>query len=115
MSPPKKIPGLINNWDRPAPNPCPYHTSVGCWDSSLSQVSYMVCNTDCTNGHTMGPLFTAASNKIAMFKDPSFTGQLYTYAITTEPLLAMPGTQDADLTYPDDRINSMANTPAPSG
>ena len=75
----------------------------------------MVCNTDCTNDHAMGPLFTAPSNKIAMFKDPSITGQLYTYTIATEPLLAIPGTKDADWTIPDDRINGMANIPAPSG
>ena len=75
----------------------------------------MVCNTDCTNASAMAPLFTALSYKIAMFKDPSFTGQLYTYAITTEPLLAISGTHDADWTNPDDRINGIANTPAPSG
>ena len=49
--------------------------------------------TVCHNGPTMGPLFTAPSDKIVMFKDPGFTGQLYSEALATEPLLAMPGTQ----------------------
>ncbi|MDP2798194.1 MAG: hypothetical protein Q8N94_11955 [Methanoregula sp.] len=52
-----------------------------------------VCGTDCPTGLTMVPVFTAPSDKIAMFKDPVFTGQLYTEAIATEPLLATPGTQ----------------------
>ena len=75
----------------------------------------MECNTDGTNGPAMGPLFTTPSNKIAIFKDPSFTGQLYTYAITPEPLQAMPGTQNADRNKPDDWINGKATTPVPSG
>ena len=75
----------------------------------------MECNTDGTNGPAMGPLFTTPSNKIAIFKDPSFTGQLYTGAIATELLLAVSGTQAADWTNPDYWINGMANTPAPSG
>lgn len=75
----------------------------------------MEWNTDGTNGPAMEPLFTALSNKIAIFKDPSFTGQHYTGAIATEPLLAMPGTQDTDWTNPDELIKGMANTPAPSG
>ena len=82
---------------------------------SASVGPVMRCNTDCTNGHAMGPLFFAPSNKIAMFKDPSFTGQLYTEVIATEPLLAMPGTQDAEWTKPDDWINGTANTATPSG
>jgi len=115
MVPPKKIPESINNWYRPAPNPCRYHPPVGCWDTYLSQVSCYGMQHCYTNGPAMGPLFTAPSNKITMFKDPSITGQLYTYAITTAPLLATTGTQDADWANPDDRINRMANTTAPSG
>jgi hypothetical protein len=41
----------------------------------------------------MIPLFTAPADKIAVLKDPAFTGQLYTEALATEPLLATPGTQ----------------------
>ena len=52
-----------------------------------------VCETNCSTGLTMGPLFTAPSDKIAVFKDPLFTKQLYTEAIAVEPLLATPGTQ----------------------
>jgi hypothetical protein len=39
------------------------------------------------------PVFTPPSEKIAVLQDPAFTGQLYTEAIATEPLLARPGTQ----------------------
>jgi hypothetical protein len=63
----------------------------------------------------MGPLYTASSNKITMFKTPSFTGQLYTEVIDTEPLRAMPNTPNSDWTKPDDWINGTANTPAPYG
>ena len=52
-----------------------------------------VCGTNCSIGITKEPLFTAPSDKIAMFKDPLFTRQLYTEAIAVEPLLATSGTQ----------------------
>jgi len=52
-----------------------------------------VCSTDCPIGLTMVPVFTAPSDKIAVFEDPAFTGQLFTEARATEPLLATPGTQ----------------------
>ena len=52
-----------------------------------------VCVTDCPTELKMVPVFTAPSDKIAMFKDPRFTTQLYTEAIAVEPLLAKPDTQ----------------------
>jgi len=52
-----------------------------------------VCSMECPPGPKMVPVFTAPSDKIAFFKDPAFTGQLYTEAVATEPLLATPGTQ----------------------
>ena len=63
----------------------------------------------------MGVLFTALFNRIAMFKDSYFIGKLYTYAIATEPLLAILGMQNADWTNHDDRINGISKIPAPSG
>jgi hypothetical protein len=52
-----------------------------------------VCRMDCPPGPAMVPVFSAPLEKIAEFKDPAFTGQLLTEAISTEPLLATPGTQ----------------------
>ena len=75
----------------------------------------MICNTDGTNDPALRSLFTAPSIKMTMFKNPSLTGQLYSEAIATEPLLAMLGTPNADRTKPDDWINGTANTPVPSG
>ena len=51
------------------------------------------CSTDSAPGLTSLPVFPAPSDKIAILKDPSFTGQLYKEALVTEPLLAAPGTQ----------------------
>lgn len=50
------------------------------------------CSTDCTVPVT-GPLFPNPAEKIAFFKDPAFSKQLFTEATMTEPLLATPGTQ----------------------
>jgi len=75
----------------------------------------MICNTDGTNDPALRSLFTAPSNKITMFNNPSLTGQPYTEAIAPEPLMAMPGTPNADRNKPDDWINGTANTPVPSG
>jgi hypothetical protein len=75
----------------------------------------MICNMDCTKDLAMKSLFTAPSNKITMFNNPSLTGQPYTEAIATEPLLAIPGTPNADRNKPDDWINGKATTPVTSG
>ncbi len=52
-----------------------------------------VCNSTCPSEKETSPLFTAPSEKIAILKNPAFTGQLFAEALTTEPLLATPGTQ----------------------
>jgi hypothetical protein len=52
-----------------------------------------VCNSTCPSEKETGPLFTAPSEKIAILKDTALTGQLFTEALATEPLLATPGTQ----------------------
>ncbi|MHB8164992.1 MAG: hypothetical protein ACYDDV_11770 [Methanoregula sp.] len=51
-----------------------------------------VCSTDCAIPAT-GPLFPGPAEKIAFFKDPAFSKQLFIEATATEPLLATPGTQ----------------------
>ena len=51
------------------------------------------CRTDCPSGAPLIPVFTAPAEKIAAFKDPLFTRQIYGEAVTYEPLLGTPGTQ----------------------
>jgi len=51
------------------------------------------CRTDCPPGAPLVPVFTAPDEKIAAFKDPLFTRQLYAEAVTYEPLLGTQGTQ----------------------
>ncbi len=58
--------------------------------SSSSLVT--ICSTDCTIP-AAGPFFPGPAEKIATLNDTAFTGQLFTEAIATEPLLATPGTQ----------------------
>jgi hypothetical protein len=51
------------------------------------------CSTDCSLGLGPVPIFTSPAEKIAVLKDPAFSGKLYAEALATEPLLARPGTQ----------------------
>jgi len=105
----------MENWHRPAPNHCHPHPSVDCWYTSISQVSLWYATLTVQMALRWGRSLPHLPIRSRGSKDPSFTRQLYTYAIATEPLLAMPGTQDADWTNPDDRCTGMANIPAPSG
>jgi hypothetical protein len=50
-------------------------------------------STDCPYGPKMVPLFSSPTDKIAVLKDPAFTGHLFSEARALEPLLSTPGTQ----------------------
>jgi len=53
----------------------------------------MICSTDCSTSIITGPVFPDPTVKIAAFKNPAFTAQLFSEALVTEPLLSVPGTQ----------------------